>query len=336
VGTLGRRPWRVDRFQSKVPSQSSRESAAVDVLDSLLDVMRPRGVVLGRSRLGAPWGIAFPASPLVYFDFVLDGECWVRAREPPQRIRVRKGEFVLVLDHTPHELGSSPDSRTVPIARLMPRLRKHWRRRPRGPAPRGGAIVLYGTYQFEATLLSALRGLPRIIHVGAEDIGGEAQLKALTDALAQELDRPGAGSQAAIDRLVDLMLVYALRTCLRRPDAASAAWIAGLRDPALGRALQAIHAHPGRDWTVARLAREAGRSRSAFAAAFAAAIGQPPLDYLTRWRMTVATGLLRESALPIAEVAQRVGYRNAYAFATAFKRVTGASPGAARRSNARK
>ncbi len=301
----------------------------MDVLDSLLDVMRPRGVVLGRSLQKAPWGIAFPASPLVYFDFVLAGECWLRARG--ERLRIKAGEFVLVLDHTPHELGSSPDTHAVPIATLIPRLRRQWRRRPRFPAPRGSALVLYGTYQFETTLLSALRGLPRIIHVSAADIGGHAQLKALTDALAHELDRPSAGSQAVIDRLIDLMLVYALRTCLQRPDAANVAWIAALRDPALGRALEAIHTAPARDWTVARLARETGRSRSAFAAAFTATLGQTPLAYLTRWRMTVAANLLRESALGIAEVAQRVGYRNAYAFATAFRRVTGVSPGAERR-----
>jgi AraC-like DNA-binding protein len=301
----------------------------VDVLDSLLDVMRPRGVVLGRSLQRAPWGIAFPASPLVYFDFVLAGECWLRARG--ERLRIRAGEFVLVLDHTPHDLGSAPDTRSVPIARIIPRLRRQWRRQPRLPAPQGSALVLYGTYQFEATLLSALRGLPRIIHVSAADIGGQAQLKTLTDALAQELDRPGAGSQAVIDRLIDLMLVYALRTCLKRPDAANVAWVAALRDPALGRALEAIHRAPARDWTVARLARETGRSRSGFAAAFTATLGQTPLAYLTRWRMTVAASLLRETNLSITAVAQRVGYRNPYAFATAFRRITGAAPGVERR-----
>jgi AraC-like DNA-binding protein len=301
----------------------------MDVLDSLLDVMRPRGVVLGRSLQRAPWGIAFPASPLVYFDFVLAGECWLRA--DGERIRIRAGEFVLVLDHTPHELGSAPDTRAVPIAKIIPHLRRQWRTRPKFPAPKGSALVLYGTYQFEATLLSALRGLPRIIHVSAADIGGQAQLKALTDALTQELDRPGAGSQAVIDRLIDLLLVYALRTCLQRPGAGNVAWVAALRDPALGRALEAIHAAPAREWTVAKLAAEAGQSRSAFAAAFMRTLGQTPLAYLARWRMTLASGLLRETALPISEIAARVGYRNAYAFSTAFKRVTGLPPGKERR-----
>jgi AraC-like DNA-binding protein len=302
----------------------------MDVLDSLLDVMRPRGVEVGRTLQRAPWGIAFPAVPLVYFDFVLKGECWVRSSAPPFRQRLRAGEFLLVLDNTPHILGSSPDSRAVPIAELLPALNQQRRRRA-ARISRGSALVLYGTYQFEATLLSALRGLPRIIHVGAADIGGQAQLQSLTGALAQEIDRPGPGSQAVIDRLIDLLLVYALRTCLRRPDAGGAAWVAALRDPALGRALGAIHAQPARDWTVARLAEEAGQSRSAFAAAFTATLGQTPLAYLTHWRMTLASRLLRETGLGIAAVAQRVGYSNAYAFATAFRRVTGAPPGAERR-----
>ena len=308
----------------------------MDVLDSLLDAMRPRGVALGRTLQRAPWGISFPASPLVYFDFVLKGECWLRADVTPFRRHIRAGEFILVLDNTPHELGSTPDSATQPIAKIMPRLREQQRRPIRAARmPKGSAVVLYGTYQFQATLLSALRGLPRIIHVGAADIGGDgggpAQLQALTDALMQEIDRPGAGSQAVSDRLIDLLLVYALRTCLKHPDAGSAAWVAALRDPALGRALGAIHAQPARDWTVARLAREAGQSRSAFAASFSETLGQTPLAYLTQWRMTVAARLLRETNLGVAAVAQRVGYRNAYAFATAYRRVTGAPPGAERR-----
>jgi len=308
----------------------------MDILDSLLDAMRPRGVALGRTLQKAPWGIAFPASPLVYFDFVLKGECWLRADVAPFRRNIRAGEFILVLDNTPHALGSTPDSQTQPIARIMPRLREQQRRPIRvARLPKGSAVVLYGTYQFQATLLSALRGLPRIIHVGAADIGGDSgppgQLQVLTDALMQEIDRPGAGSQAVIDRLIDLLLVYALRTCLKRPDAGSAAWVAALRDPALGRALSAIHAQPARDWTVAKLAREAGRSRSAFAASFSETLGQTPLAYLTQWRMTVAARLLRETSLGVAAVAQRVGYRNAYAFATAYRRVTGAPPGAERR-----
>jgi AraC-like DNA-binding protein len=304
----------------------------MDVLDSLLDAMRPRGVALGRTLQKAPWGISFPAVPLVYFDFVLKGECWLRAPVPPFRRRVRAGEFLLVLDNTPHELGSTPDSATQPIARIMPKLREQQRRPIRAARVlKGSAVVLYGTYQFQATLLSALRGLPRIIHVGAAEVGGQVQLQALTDALMQEIDRPGAGSQAVIDRLIDLLLVYALRTCLKRPDAGSAAWVAALRDPALGRALGAIHAQPARDWTVARLAREAGRSRSAFAASFSKTLGQTPLAYLTQWRMTVAARLLRETPLGVAAVAQRVGYRNPYAFATAFRRVTGAPPGVERR-----
>jgi AraC-like DNA-binding protein len=107
--------------------------------------------------------------------------------------------------------------------------------------------------------------------------------------------------------------------------------VAALRDPTLGRALHAIHEHPARDWTVARLAAEAGQSRSAFAAAFTRTLGQTPLAYLARWRMTLAAGLLRETALRIPEIAQRVGYRNPYAFSTAFRRITGSPPGAERR-----
>ncbi len=301
----------------------------MDVLDSLLEIMRPRGTVVGRSWQRSPWGIAFPSAPWVHFNLILDGECWLRAPDLETPLRLARGDLALILTDTAHELVSGRGVRAQPIAQVMPRVRAEQRRplRRRG----AGTLVFWGTYYFQPSLISALTGLPRVVHLPAARIATEAGARAAIDALVRELDRPGPGHQSTIDKLVDLLLVYALRCCAMRDDAGAVAWITALRQPALGQAIAAIHRAPERDWSVADLARAAGMSRAAFADAFARNLRRAPIAYLTQWRMTVASALLRDTGLSLAEIAARVGYKNPYAFSSAFKRVTGHPPGRQRR-----
>jgi AraC-like DNA-binding protein len=304
----------------------------VAVLDSLLEVMRPRGAVVGTSWMRAPWGIHFDPAPHVRFNIVLDGHCWVRSAHLERPVRLAKHDLVVVLPETAHALASNATTAAVPIARLMPQLREQWQRDgyPRR-ATRGDALVLHGSYHFEPTVLSALSGLPRIFSFRAARGRDATPLAAVIAALAAELEHGAAGKQVAIDRLVDLLLVYSLREWSASNAASTAAWVVAVRFPALGRVLSAMHERPHHPWTVAELAREAGMSRSAFAAAFAGALGRPPLAYLTEWRMTVAMNLLRERKLSVEQVAGKCGYGNAFAFSAAFKRTVGKPPSAHRR-----
>jgi AraC-like DNA-binding protein len=138
---------------------------------------------------------------------------------------------------------------------------------------------------------------------------------------------------AIVPALLDVLVLYILRAWFDEPAAhpPAAGWAAALRDPAVSAALSAIHRHPARPWTVAGLAARAGLSRAAFARRFAALVGQPPLAYLTWWRMTTAARLLRDSNAPLGAVAGRIGYTSEFAFAEAFKRAYGLAPGAYRR-----
>ena len=302
------------------------------MLDSLLEVMGPRGAVVGTSWMRAPWGIEFDRTPYVRFNIVLDGHCWVRSSHLERPVKLTKHDLVLVLPDTAHALASSPAARAVPITELMPQLREQWQRDgfPRR-VRRGDGLVLHGAYHFEPTVLSALRGLPRIFSFRAAPGRDSTPLAAIIATLAAELEQPAAGKQVAIDRLVDLLLVYSLREWSASNHASTAAWVVAVRFPALGRVLSAMHATPHHPWTVAELAREAGMSRSAFAAAFTTALGRPPLAYLTEWRMTVAMDLLRDSRLSVEQVATKCGYGNAFAFSSAFKRTVGSPPSAHRR-----
>ncbi|MFB8178984.1 helix-turn-helix transcriptional regulator [Streptomyces sp. NPDC055966] len=131
------------------------------------------------------------------------------------------------------------------------------------------------------------------------------------------LDEPG--QDAVLDRLLDLVLVLALRTWCAGANTAPA-WYRALADPAIRQAVGLLHEEHGRRWTVAELATHVGMSRAAFAARFPALVGEPPLAYLTGWRMTMAADLLRDGEVTVAAVAHEVGYEDPFAFSVAFKR----------------
>ena len=149
--------------------------------------------------------------------------------------------------------------------------------------------------------------------------------------IATETRHPRPGGEAVITRLSDILVIQAIRAWIGTADAAQAGWLGALRDPQIGAALALIHSDPARAWTVAELAGELAMSRSAFAARFTELVGEPVVQYLTRWRMQVATEALREDGATVAELAGALGYRSEAAFARAFKRVVGVAPGAVKR-----
>jgi transcriptional regulator GlxA family with amidase domain len=152
--------------------------------------------------------------------------------------------------------------------------------------------------------------------------------------LGYELENPRVGSHGIVPLLIDSLLLYILRAWLEeQPTAEARGWAAALRDPAIAAALSAIHGDPSAPWTVAALATRAGLSRAGFARRFTEQVGEPPLAYLTRWRMTCAAKLLRESDTPLSTVATRTGYGSEYALGKAFKREYGLAPGHYRRQN---
>jgi transcriptional regulator GlxA family with amidase domain len=176
----------------------------------------------------------------------------------------------------------------------------------------------------------ALSGLPRTIRLPGSDGRPAAWLTPLVDALTAEAADGGPGSDLVMARLSDAMLVRALRhhsAAVDRPG-----WLAGLADPYVAAALAALHADPAHPWTLASLARTAGLSRAAFAARFTGRVGEPAMRYLQALRLRRARGLLRDERATVAAVAGQVGYTNDVAFAAAFKREFGLSPGVYRRS----
>ncbi|MGH8879885.1 MAG: AraC family transcriptional regulator, partial [Stackebrandtia sp.] len=191
-----------------------------------------------------------------------------------------------------------------------------------GNDPDGETVLAVGAYRAQGTRhRRLLAALPPVLVI-SEDAAGRAVLDELVSEVAH--DRPG--SQAVLDRLLDWGLVCTLRKWFSGPDSQPPAWYRAHSDPAVGRALRAMHSAPAANWTVASLATEARVSRAWFAKRFSELMGQSPLAYLTQWRMTLAEDMLDQPDATVASTAKRVGYANAFAFSAAFKRVRGVSP----------
>jgi AraC-like DNA-binding protein len=285
----------------------------VDVLSDVITVMRtgrPRSALVGWS---APWAQEFAAVPgSAGFQIVLRGPCWL-LRPAAEPLPLAVGDVVFRPHGAGHVLADDPATR--PVAPAC---------RPGDPrAPEHGTadtVTLCGAYELDSDRAHPLlTGLPELIHLPRP-----SELSGTVALLAAELERPRLGSDAIVPALLDTLLLHLLRTWLERSDGG---WAAAFHDPATAAALEAMHRDPARPWTVATLAARAGLSRAPFARRFAERTGQPPLTYLTWWRMVTAARLLRESDAPLSVIAARVGYTSEFAFATAFKRRHGVAPG---------
>jgi AraC-like DNA-binding protein len=191
-----------------------------------------------------------------------------------------------------------------------------------GNAAHGETVMLTGTYELHSEVSGRLlRALPSSL-VLREDEWDCPVIPLLADEIVK--DEPG--QESVLDRLLDLLLIAVLRAWFARPEAEAPGWYRASGDPVVGHALRLLHHDPARPWTVAELAHETGVSRAALARRFHALVGEPPMTFLTGWRIALAADLLREPGATIASVADQVGYGTPFALSAAFKRVRGVSP----------
>ena len=176
---------------------------------------------------------------------------------------------------------------------------------------------------------SLLSLLPAVLHMPADPVAG-SQITTLVSLLAGELGVREAGARAAVARLIDLLLIHVVRAW--SADAEPPSWLRALHDPVVGRALAELHARPAEPWTIASLAAEVHLSRATLARRFTELVGEPPLAYLTRWRMDLAARRLKDTTEPVQTIARSVGYTSEYAFNRAFSRHRGQPPGRYRRA----
>ncbi|GGU11129.1 AraC family transcriptional regulator [Actinomadura citrea] len=270
--------------------------------------------------------------PSAGFHIVLQGTCWLLSSQG-EPIALGPGDVAFLPRGSAHGLADDPSTPVSEPPTTLTGLRDG--RDDETSADRPPTVVmLCGAYLLDRSgPHPLLNDLPEVIHLPTR-VGRRRELSAAVELLGVELDgdaRPG--SDTILLTLLDLLLLYILRAWFeeqRVSGHSAAGWAAALHDPAVAAALRAIHGDPGRPWTVEELGAQARLSRAAFARRFTHLIGQPPLTYLTWWRMTIAARLLRTSDAPVNTIAQQVGYSSQYTFAHAFKRQYGSPPGSYR------
>ena len=299
----------------------------MDPLSDVIALLRPGAAmskpISGRGR----WGVRYAAHDAPGFTIILEGECWLSfdGNEP---MRVRKGDFLL-LPSTPSFALSSHPGIACTLGNPMEAPVRHGEQEGDPDF-----VSLGGTFRIEqvnAPLLLAL--LPSLIYIPASG-GRSERLSRLIELIMDECGHDDPGKEMVLHRLLEVLLVEALRWRGIGADDARAGLLNGMRDPLLARVLRTMHADVRANWTVAALAKIAGLSRSAFAARFGEVLGCGPIEYLARWRMALAKDSLLRGAKTLDRIADEIGYESASAFSTAFRKRLGISPGKFARASA--
>jgi len=305
----------------------------MDSIGGLLDGPRARDAFVLRTVLDPPWSMRIEDRAPVTIMAAIRGEASIaHDADPGEPSRLRAGEIAVVRGPEPYTVADDLDTpvqvvihpgqrcTTVEGVELAETMRlgvRTW-----GTSADGPVVLLIGSYENAGEVgRRLLEALPPVLVLPADAL--DSPLVAL---LADEAARDAPGQEAVLDRLLDLLLIAVLRAWFARPDADAPAWYRAQGDPVVGPALRMLQNNPERPWTVASLAREVGISRAALARRFNELVGEPPMGFLTGWRLTLAADLLLEPGATVGSVAPRVGYATPYALSTAFKRVRGVSP----------
>ena len=292
-----------------------------DPLAAIISLLRPQ-TVLSKIVSGAgTWSIRKPRYADPAFCLLLEGACFLDP-DGVGALELREGDFVLLPDTPSFTLASDLDISPTPVD--FDHSRQTHYGTESGPAT---MRMLGGYFRFDranAQLLVKL--LPPVVHVRREEPEA-TRLRRIVEWIGEEAEAQRPGRDLILERLVEVLLVEALRVRSASAARGEQGLLAGLSDPALARALREIHGDVARRWTVEQLARTAGKSRAAFAECFARKVGMTPMQYLLEWRVALAKDMLRGDERPsLTEVAERIGYQSASAFSTAFTRLTGRSP----------
>ena len=278
-----------------------------------------------------PWSVSIEDQAPLSLVSVVSGQAWV-IREGNAPVRLGPGSVAVMRGPAPYSFADDPATPvqvvihpgqhcTTPdgqdLAQAMDLGVRSW-----GNSPAGSTSMLIGTYERHSEIgRQLLSVLPPLVVMPAD-----AWDSPLLPLLAEEIVKDEPGQAAVLDRLLDLLLVAVLRAWFSQHQAQAPGWYRAQGDPVVGRALRMLQNNPAQPWTVATLAGQIGVSRATLARRFAQLVGQPPMTFLTAWRLALAADLLREPDTTIAAAARQVGYSSAFALSASFKRVRGMSP----------
>jgi AraC-like DNA-binding protein len=302
-----------------------------DVLTDLLQSIHLKSTLYCRAQMRAPWGFRVSHREVASFHIVTGGACWLSIDGFDRPVQVGEGDLVILPHGHAHTMTDHPAS---PVTRLEDLV-------PKQPVGRDGIFysvghgavttLVCGGLQLEDQITNPLISiLPTFIHMSSQPEQVNSWLPAIVDLVKSEasINRPAA--ETVIKRLSEILFIQAIRYCLSTDGEGSVSWFRALKDPQIGQSLVLMLRQPDEPWTVESLASRVGLSRSAFSARFRQLTGEPPMQYLTRARLTKAAAALRGGPATLVEIAQSIGYDSEVAFSKAFKRYFGIAPGAYR------
>lgn len=297
----------------------------MDVLTDVLNSLRLKGSVYCRSELENPWTLHFQKHSVAVFHVVELGTAYLRLDGSSEILKLEQGDFVMLPDGAPHSVSSS-SKQTKAFEILMNEI--DFCRNERWSPSEPDVILLCGTFKLEQNehhpMLSLL---PKILPISSD----ASWLGIVLQLMLLEVKASRPGMETVIRKLSEVLFIQSVRHWLEFAPEDARGWLGALKDAKIGRALELMHEKPEFAWTVQMLAKRVLMSRAAFSARFTRLVGEPPLSYLTRWRMHIAARLLQQSKTSLLEVANKSGYDSEIAFHRAFKRVTGRTPGSVRK-----
>jgi AraC-like DNA-binding protein len=334
-----------DRASTDLARESAPEGPDIDLLSDVLRAVRLTGAVFFRVDARSPWVIEMPdtsalasvifprAQHVISYHVVTRGTC-SGALFGDAAVRLEEGDVLVVPHGDPYVMSIAPSTQGGPdraevlafmAAMAAGRLPFAVTEGGAGPEQLGLVCGFLGCDVRPFNPL--LAALPRLLHVRHAFAAGDPLGRLIDFAIAESQERR-AGGECIRLRLSELMFVEVVRRYLAGLPPEQTGWLAGLRDRLVGRALALLHERPGEGWTLEKLAKEVGLSRSALAERFTHFVGDPPMQYLTRWRLQVAARLLADGQAKVSAVALQVGYDSEAAFSRAFRKRTGVPPAA--------
>ncbi|MFD9738232.1 AraC family transcriptional regulator [Umezawaea sp. NPDC059074] len=295
----------------------------MDAVSDLLADVRARGAVFRQAVMRPPWALRMASGAPLTLATMVRGHAWI-VPDRGEPVLVEPGDVAVVRGDVPYVVAddpATPPSLVVTSADYCSTVEgvEPARGRTCGVPEDGAGVLLSGAFERRGELSERLlQALPPVLVVPAA--------YPTADLLAEEIARDRPGQQLVLDRMLDLMLVSALRSWFDNPTADAPAWCRALELPVVGDALRLMHDAPAHPWTVADLAAKVGVSRAALARRFTAEVGESPMAYLANWRIALAADLLRETDHTVGTIARKVGYANAFALSVAFKRLRGSRP----------
>jgi AraC family transcriptional regulator, alkane utilization regulator len=310
----------------------------MDVLSDVLRTIRLEGALFLNGDMRAPWCVKIPrgadiaqvlkpgAQRLAICHLVLRGHCWAQT-DGGKPIRVEAGEAMVVPHGDPHILGSGLQHTAIDIDHVVsPRVPAVERIRYGGDGESTVIVCSWFAYEGDAPN-PMMANLPPLFTTALRKRPAGPWIEQSIDFVLGDAASRAPGSEMVAAKVAEVLFAEVLRGYIEAMPAHNPGWLAGLRDPQVSRCLALMHGEPARAWTVETLAAEVHVSRSVLAEKFSDLVGAPPMQYLTRWRMIVAAGLLRNPQSNLARVAEDVGYESEAAFNRAFKREYGIAPG---------